>query len=130
MTTPLADRLLEALGDPTARATLRHLLTRPAKQAQIVTQLQQDDPMLRQSTVSRTLALLRALGAVDVAGGGGSREWSVRRRDELLAVLLAADRLADGLLEDERERQAERSGETHRLRVRPAQANDASPPAG
>jgi DNA-binding transcriptional ArsR family regulator len=102
---------------------------RPAKQAQIVTRLQEADPMLRQSTVSRTLALLRALGAVDVAGGGASREWSVRRRDELLAILLAADRLADALLGDERERQAERSRETHRLRVRPAEANDASPPA-
>jgi hypothetical protein len=51
-------------------------------------------------------------------------------REEVLALLLAADRLAEAVLASQSEMQAQRSSETRRLTMRPAvdePATDAKP---
>jgi anti-sigma factor RsiW len=116
MTDPLADRLLDALGDSTTRAVLRSLLHEPVTQAELpaVTRC-------NQSTASRTAALLRALGLVgDEDTGGRSPTLRVEAREELVAVLLAADRLAESILERQAAAQRTRSRQTRRLNVRSA----------
>src|SRR4051812_12599248 len=114
MTAPLADQLLDALGEPTIRAVVRRLLSEPATQAQLI-----DEIGCNQSTVSRTTMLLRALGLIESSGAGRSATHQARNRDELVAVLLAADRLAETLIEQAGDQQAERSTETRRLAMRP-----------
>jgi DNA-binding transcriptional ArsR family regulator len=115
MTAPLSDRILDALGEPTARSILRRLLSSAATQAELV-----DDLGCDQSTVSRTSSLLRSLGLVEVSGSSRSAALVAAHRDELLGALLAADRLAESVIEDMINRQADRSTSTRRLAVRPA----------
>lgn len=115
MTEPLADRLLEVLSEATVRDIVRRVLARPATQAELKADMGCD-----QSTVSRTMTLLRMLGLVESSGGGRTAKWVPVHRDELVGLLLAADRLADAVIRQEAEQQAQRSSDTRRLAMRPA----------
>ena len=115
MTAPLADQLLDALGEPTIRGIARRLLSAPATQGELI-----DELGCNQSTVSRGTLLLRTLGVVSSSGAGKSATFTVTTRDELVAVLLAADRLAEALIRRASDQQGRRSTETRRLAVRPA----------
>jgi DNA-binding transcriptional ArsR family regulator len=115
MTIPHAERVLETLGDPTTRAVLRRLLVDDATQDQVKEVVGCD-----QSTASRALRVLREVGLVEERRKGRTRLSYVAAREELLALLLAADRLAERLLERASEAQTEQSAETRRLAVRPA----------
>lgn len=116
MMVPLADRLLEALGDPTTRGVLRCLLDQSLTQAELP-----KTTNCNQSTASRTTGVLRALGLVcDENMGGRSPTLQVESREELIAVLLAADRLAEAILERQAVAQRAASKTTRRLNMRPA----------
>jgi DNA-binding MarR family transcriptional regulator len=115
MTAPLADRVLQVLGDGTTRGVLRRLMTAPADQGELASKLS-----CNQSTASRAIATLRGLGLIEELGRGRSTTLQIVARAELIAVLLAADRLAEVLIEREAEMQADLSAETRRLAVRPA----------
>lgn len=118
MTDPLADRLLDVLGDATARGVLRCILEKPVTQAELP-----DVAGCNQSTASRTAGVLRALGLVSDEGGGRSPTLTVDAREELVAVLLAADRLAEAILERQIAAQKAASKRTRRLNMRPADEN-------
>jgi DNA-binding transcriptional ArsR family regulator len=115
MTEPLSDRLLDALGDPAARAVLRLLLETERSQAELI-----DDLGVAQATVSRVVKVLRAVGLVAPASGGRRQLLAVTAAHEALAVLLAADRLAERLIEREQRAQRERSHATRRTAIQPA----------
>jgi DNA-binding transcriptional ArsR family regulator len=121
MTAPPADRLFEVLGEATVRDILRRVLAGPATQAELKADVGCD-----QSTVSRTTTLLRALGLIESSGGGRSPKWVPVHRDELVGVLLAADRLADAVIREASEQQAQRSTDTRRLAMRPAEEEPAA----
>jgi DNA-binding transcriptional ArsR family regulator len=116
MMEPLADRLLDALGDPVARHAIRVLLNREMSQSELVGELG-----VAQPTLSRAVKLLRNVGLVAAIGGGRAPQLTVTARDAALALLLASDRLAENVLELESRAQREQSDATRRSAVRPAQ---------
>lgn len=118
MTDPLADRILEALGDARTQAIVRRLLEGPATQAELQASVGCD-----QGTVSRATAALRMLGLVAATGGKRSLTWAPVHRDELVAMILAADRLAEAVLRETAEQQSMRSSHSRRLAVRPAETH-------
>lgn len=112
--TALSDRILEALADPTARAVLRRSLHEESTQTQLAANL-----AATQSTVSRAIASLRTLGLIgDADGRRRGSLLKVQARDELVALLLAVDRLAEAVLRIECAAQEERSASDRRLAVR------------
>jgi DNA-binding transcriptional ArsR family regulator len=121
MTEPLADRLLAVLGDSAARAVVRGLLHRAQSQTDLVTVLG-----LAQATVSRAVKILRAVGLIRPQEGGRSPRLTVTAPEETAGVLLAADRLAEELLDREHHAQRERSTATRRAVVKPAEQNGAT----
>jgi len=114
MTEPLSDRLLDALGDPVARRVVRRLLEGARGQSDLIAELG-----VGQATVSRAVKLLRAVGLVAPTGGGRSPRLRITGHRRAVAVLLAVDRLADELLEEEGRAQGERSDATRRAAVHP-----------
>ena len=118
--TARADRLLEAFGEARVRDIVRRTLAGPATQAQLKADVGCD-----QSTVSRTTSLLRALGVIEPSGIGRTGTWVPAHRDELVGLLLAADRLADAVIRETSEQQLQRSTDTRRLAMRPAEEQSA-----
>lgn len=116
MTQPLADRLLELLADPLSRDVLRALLDEPETQGGLV-----DRIGASQSALSRAIKGLRAVGLVE-ADGLREALLTPAARDQTLGVLIAADRLAETLLDSEREAQRSASKRTRRAVVRPVTA--------
>jgi DNA-binding transcriptional ArsR family regulator len=118
MTAPLSDRLLEILGDATHRAILRALADGPQTQAGLLAATG-----CTQSSVSRATALLRGVGLLsEEPGSGRSPLLRLGQHDTVVSVLLAADRLAEALLEADSDRQAERSDRTRRQAIRKTSA--------
>jgi DNA-binding transcriptional ArsR family regulator len=115
MTEPLADRLLDVLGDPIARRVVRLLLSEQLSQADLVSRLE-----VAQSSVSRAVKLLHATGLVGPIEGGRGPRLAVLAPAQMISFLLASDRLAEHLLDLDAELQASRSRETRRLAVKPA----------
>jgi DNA-binding MarR family transcriptional regulator len=112
---PLADRLLDALGDPIARRTVRLLLNHDLTQAELIGTLG-----VAQPTVSRVVKLLRAIGLVEPEAGGRGQRFVVASKTEAIALFLATDRLAERLLDEEGRAQRERSRETRLTTIKPA----------
>jgi transposase len=110
---PLADRLLDALGDSTTRDVLRTVLAGGASQREIASRIDRD-----QATVSRGLGRLRDLGLI-AQRTPRAQTIEVIAPDQIAAILRAADRLAEHLLEIETDAQAERSKSTTKAVVRP-----------
>lgn len=117
MTTPPSERLLDLLGDPAARAIARSLAVAAATQRELVAKIG-----LSQSVASRSLTLMRAAGLVD-SEGLRSPLLRLRARDETVALLLAADHLAERLGDLDAEAQAARTSDDRRLAVRPTDSN-------
>jgi DNA-binding transcriptional ArsR family regulator len=115
MTEPLSDRLLDTLGDPIARAVVRALLERERSQTDLT-----EDLGLAQSTVSRIVKVLRAVGLVAPTSGARGQSLAVTAHGETVGILLAADRLAEQLIDREQTVQAERSSATRRAAIQPA----------
>ena len=115
MTEPLADRLLDTLGDPVARNAMRLLLDRNLTQAELL-----DELGVAQATVSRVVKLLRAVGLVEPVAGGRGQRFTVPVHAEAVGMFLASDRLAERLLDEESRAQRERSHATRRTTVKAA----------
>jgi DNA-binding transcriptional ArsR family regulator len=115
MTEPLADRILDVLGDPIARGVARLLLSQELSQTDLVARLE-----VAQASVSRAVKLLRAAGLVAPVEGGRGPRLAVVAPTETISVFLAVDRLAEQLLKHEADAQGHRSRETRRLAVKPA----------
>jgi DNA-binding transcriptional ArsR family regulator len=115
MTEPLSDRLLDMLGDPIAREVLRALLERERSQTDLI-----EDLGLAQATVSRVVKVLRAAGLVAPTSRARRQLLAVTAHAETVGILLAADRLAEQLIEREQTVQAERSSATRRAAIQPA----------
>ena len=116
MTEPLADRLLETLGDPVAREVVRSLLLRECSQNELVGELG-----VAQATASRAIRVLRAVGLVSTTTGRRNEKLRIEADDAVIASLLAIDRLAEKLLEAQTTAQLKRSAATRRLAIRPAE---------
>jgi hypothetical protein len=116
---PLADRLLEAFTEPATLRIVRALAEADQTQASLVGSLG-----MGQSVASRTLKTLRLLGVVDAE----SPRSAIRLRapDEVRAVLLATDRLAEALLKEDATDQRELSDRTRRAAVRRAPSERAA----
>jgi DNA-binding transcriptional ArsR family regulator len=115
-TATLSDRLLAVLGDPTGGDLVRRLAKASATQAELVSAVGCSQP-----AASRWITELRAAGAViEEPGPGRAVVLRLACRDEVLGLLLAADRLAEAVLTYQSELQAQRSAETRRLAMRPA----------
>lgn len=97
------------------RAVLRRLLESPGTQADVTADLG-----CNQSTASRAIGTLRSLALVEDDGAAQPIAFRVSARDEVLAVFLAADRLAEALLQREVVEQKAWSEATRRLAIRPA----------
>jgi DNA-binding transcriptional ArsR family regulator len=80
--------MFRSLGDPARLAILRHLALGEHKVVDLTAHLQ-----LAQSTVSAHLACLRDCGLVTSRPQGRASMWSLAAAPELLAVLVAAERL-------------------------------------
>lgn len=115
MTEPLSDRLLEALGDPIARGIVRLLAERELSQAELIKELG-----VGQSTASRAVKVLRASGLVAPAEFGRGVDLAITAGPEALNLLLAADRLAERVLEQEDLAQKDQSLKTRKLAIKPA----------
>lgn len=83
-----AASLFHSLSDPTRLALLRHLSLGEHRVVELTTHLG-----LAQSTVSKHLACLRDCGLVESRPQGRASMFSLTRRDELLELLAAAERL-------------------------------------
>jgi DNA-binding transcriptional ArsR family regulator len=80
--------LFHSLSDPTRLAILRHLSIGDHRVVELTAHLG-----LAQSTVSKHLACLRDCGLVDSRPVGRASMFSLTTRDELLALLAAAEQL-------------------------------------
>jgi DNA-binding transcriptional ArsR family regulator len=80
--------MFRSLGDPARLAILRHLALGEHKVVDLTAHLR-----LAQSTVSAHLACLRDCGLVTSRPQGRASMWSLAAAPELLAVLVAAERL-------------------------------------
>lgn len=104
--------LLAAVADDTLALVIGELRLGERTQGQIATRTQLSLP-----AVSRSLRYLRALGLVRSGlGKGATHELLVR--DELFAVLIAADRLADRVNEQREHAQREAARQTIRDQLR------------
>ena len=121
MTEPLSDRLLDVLGDATARRVVQELVNRELSQADLVEAVGFSQP-----AVSRAVRLLRALGLVSGSTGSRGEHLRLVGRDELSTVLLATDRLAEALVKVQAAAQAERSRRTRRAVIKPTHGTDES----
>jgi hypothetical protein len=91
---------------------VRVLLDRELPQKALTTEL-----AVAQSTISRAVASLKSVGLVRAEGLRDAPLY-VCCRDEVVGVLLAADRLAEELLASDTAAQKRRSQETRRSAVR------------
>lgn len=121
MTTP-ADRLLDLFGDEIVRRVVRCLLAEELTQKDLIARVD-----AAQSSVSKAVGLLRTAGVVE-ARGLRAAALIVRQPAETLAVLMAADRLAEALAVKDTAAQADRSREDRLLGIRPADESPASAP--
>jgi DNA-binding IclR family transcriptional regulator len=115
MEAPLADRILEVIGDESALAILRGLDREERTQAALVIELK-----LPQSVASRTIKTLRHVGLVVADSPRGVLR--IRAPVATRQLLLAGNNLASALLAIETAEQANLSDETRRSAIKAADA--------
>lgn len=121
MAAPLADRIIEVLGDAGALQILRELIREERTQAALVTDL-----VITQSVASRTLKTLRLVGLVAAESPRGLLR--VRAPDATQQLLLAGNNLAAALISIEAEEQETLADRTRRDAIGPADASVAHLP--
>ncbi len=107
-----ADRLLEAIAEPSALQIVRLLAEREQTQVALVNELGIGQPL-----ASRTIKNLRAVGLVESDTPRGPLR--LRTADEVRSLLLAANNLADALLTEDARAQRRLSNRTRRSAIRP-----------
>lgn len=113
MSASRSEQILEVLGDPLARDVLRCLLSESATQGELVSRLG-----CAQAGLSRAVKVLRLTGLVTV-NGRRNASLELKNRPQLVALLLAADRLAEVSLADDLSAQEAASRDTRGAAIRP-----------
>jgi DNA-binding HxlR family transcriptional regulator len=116
MTAAPVDRALEVLGEPTALLIVRALATQPATQGGLVAATG-----LGQSSVSRALKSLRSVGLVESDTPRGALR--LRAPGETIALMQAANNLAEAVLQADHDEQRALSQRTRRAAIRPARSS-------
>lgn len=118
-----ADRLLDAIAEPSALRIVRLLAEREQTQVALVSELG-----MGQSIASRTVKNLRAAGIVESETPRGPMR--LRAANEVRALLQAANNLADALLAEDEEAQRRLSKRTRRSVIRPTADEREAPGVG